>query len=318
MKKPPKISVIVPVYNEENYLDKCIQSILNQSFTDFELLLINDGSSDSSATICDGYTVKDNRVRVFHKENGGVSLARNLGLEHATGEWITFVDGDDYISEKYFNPILDYNNQDFILLSREKFRNGQTTSSVNFEPQRMNFESFIKKYKIHPYYSLIAGKIYKNSIIKSKGIFFEPNMKYGEDTIFNIQYLFHCENIAVTNRSIYFYRDVEGSLSKDLYNYKKMKTLYTLTNKELKNFSKEYRDTNIKYSLHLLLKALYSDKTIDALARRKKLKELMASEYDSIQILFGRGRIRHFFRIAKALGVYNLLDIVLLKKLGDN
>ena len=93
----PLISVIVPVYNTEKYLHRCIDSILNQTFTDFELLLINDGSTDSSSAICDEYAEKDCRVRVFHKPNGGVSSARNLGLEKAQGEWITFCDSDDRV-----------------------------------------------------------------------------------------------------------------------------------------------------------------------------------------------------------------------------
>ena len=96
----PKISVIVPVYNTEKYLHRCIDSILDQTFTDFELLLIDDGSTDSSGTICDEYAAKDSRVRVFHKENGGVSSARNMGLDNAYGEWITFVDSDDYLIDQ--------------------------------------------------------------------------------------------------------------------------------------------------------------------------------------------------------------------------
>ena len=97
----PKISVIIPVYNTEKFLHRCIDSILTQTYTDFELLLIDDGSKDSSGSICDEYAEKDSRVRVFHKENGGVSSARNLGLDNAWGEWITFVDSDDYIEENF-------------------------------------------------------------------------------------------------------------------------------------------------------------------------------------------------------------------------
>lgn len=91
------ISIIVPVYNTEKYLDKCIQSVLAQTYTNWELLLIDDGSTDSSGIICDKYAAEDNRIRVFHKENGGVSSARNLGLDNAKGEWISFVDADDWI-----------------------------------------------------------------------------------------------------------------------------------------------------------------------------------------------------------------------------
>ncbi len=91
----PLISIIVPVYNAEKTLNRCVDSILQQTFTDWELLLINDGSKDLSGEICDQYGAKDKRIRVFHKENGGVSSARNVGLDNAKGEWITFVDSDD-------------------------------------------------------------------------------------------------------------------------------------------------------------------------------------------------------------------------------
>ena len=99
----PKISVIVPVYNVQKYLSRCIDSILAQTFTDFELLLINDGSKDNSGKMCDEYAKKDTRIHVFHKENGGVSSARNLGLENVQGEWITFIDSDDYLNINFLS-----------------------------------------------------------------------------------------------------------------------------------------------------------------------------------------------------------------------
>ena len=100
------ISIIVPVYNAEKYLHRCVDSILAQTFTDFELLLINDGSKDNSGKICDEYAAKDPRVRVFHKENGGVSSARNMGLDNAKGEWVTFVDSDDWLVHNIYEKML--------------------------------------------------------------------------------------------------------------------------------------------------------------------------------------------------------------------
>ena len=102
----PKVSIIVPVYNTEEYLSECIESILDQSFTDFELLLINDGSIDKSGKICDEYAKKDSRIVVIHKENGGVSSARNKGIEIAQGEWISFIDADDWITPLYLSDLI--------------------------------------------------------------------------------------------------------------------------------------------------------------------------------------------------------------------
>lgn len=108
------ISVIIPIYNTEKYLHRCIESVLNQSYKNFELLLINDGSKDRSGDICDEYAKKDNRIKVFHKINGRVSSARNLGLDNAKGDYICFIDADDYVGERYLEIHLPDNNEDFI------------------------------------------------------------------------------------------------------------------------------------------------------------------------------------------------------------
>ena len=110
----PKISVIIPVYNAGKTLHRCVDSILVQTFSDFEVLLIDDGCKDNSGNICDEYAKKDSRVKVVHKDNGGVSSARNVGLNKAKGEWITFIDADDYIASDFFS-VIDNNDCDFII-----------------------------------------------------------------------------------------------------------------------------------------------------------------------------------------------------------
>ena len=105
----PKISIIVPVYNVEKYLEKCVRSILAQTFTDFELILVDDGSPDSSGAMCDQFAEQDQRVKVIHKENGGLSDARNAGIEIATGEYLGFVDSDDYIADDMYETLYNQN-----------------------------------------------------------------------------------------------------------------------------------------------------------------------------------------------------------------
>ena len=100
------ISVIVPIYNVEKYINRCIDSIIEQTYTNLEIILVDDGSTDNSGSICDEYAKKDNRIKVIHKENGGVSSARNVGLDTAIGQYITFVDSDDYIEKKYCEILL--------------------------------------------------------------------------------------------------------------------------------------------------------------------------------------------------------------------
>ena len=104
----PKLSVIVPIYNVEQYIHKCVDSILNQNFKDFELILVDDGSPDSCGKICDEYAQKDERVKVIHKVNGGLSDARNFGLEKAKGEYVSFIDSDDWVDENIYSESLKY------------------------------------------------------------------------------------------------------------------------------------------------------------------------------------------------------------------
>src|SRR4051812_34034895 len=103
----PKISIIVPVFNVEKYIHDCLESILNQSFIDFELILVNDGSSDRSGVICDEYSKKDNRITVIHKENGGQSTARNRGIDLAKGDYIGFIDSDDWIDHDMYKVLYE-------------------------------------------------------------------------------------------------------------------------------------------------------------------------------------------------------------------
>lgn len=107
----PLISIVIPVYNAERYINKCIDSVLSQSYANWELLLIDDGSSDDSGRICDGYSKKDDRIRTFHKRNGGVGSARNVGIEQASGDFITFIDSDDWISSQYIADFVRCNPQ---------------------------------------------------------------------------------------------------------------------------------------------------------------------------------------------------------------
>ena len=111
----PAISIIIPVYNAENYLRRCIESVLSQSFTDFELILMDDGSKDKSPQICDEYASQDTRVQVIHKANGGVSAARNDGLDIAKGEYVTFIDSDDWVEREYLQSLYDKRSLDFVI-----------------------------------------------------------------------------------------------------------------------------------------------------------------------------------------------------------
>ena len=202
----PKISVIVPVYKAEKYLHRCVDSILSQTFTDFELILVNDGSPDNSGAICDEYAQKDNRVRVFHKENGGVSSARNLGLDNAEGEWITFVDSDDYIEQEYLN-IPTSTEDDLLIQNYELFSN--VSHVETFEKSTIKsaeMQDFINKNLHKEILRLILSKFFKTEIIKNNNITFDNEIKIGEDSIFIQEYLFYTKSVKYVATAKYMYR----------------------------------------------------------------------------------------------------------------
>lgn len=211
----PKISVIVPVYNVENLLPRCIDSILSQSFTDFELLLIDDGSPDNCGKICDEYAEKDSRVRVFHKPNGGVSSARNLGLDNAQGEWITFIDSDDYI-EQGFLAIPKELSAD-LLINNYKVVFGDKISPICFESKDINnlqLTHFISKNLVKQVFRVPWAKFFRRSIIYKNKISFIKGVKIGEDSLFMLEYLHYTQSIKFISLASYVYIKEPGIMKK--------------------------------------------------------------------------------------------------------
>lgn len=196
------ISVIVPVYNAEKTLRRCVDSILSQEFHDFELLLIDDGSKDESPAICDEYARRDERVKVFHKQNGGVSTARNLGLDNSKGEWIAFVDADDEVSDDYLQDITEH-SEDIIIKGYKKIFGKTTTEFLSAQDILSDsFPSFVSLYITS---SLLRGPVYKfykkNKIADLR---FLPDMKIGEDAWFVFYYLARCKTFFLSNQGVYF------------------------------------------------------------------------------------------------------------------
>ena len=196
------ISVIVPVYNAEKTLRRCVDSILSQEFQDFELLLIDDGSKDESPAICDEYAKKDIRVRVFHKKNGGVSSARNLCLDYANGDWITFIDADDEVSNGYLSDISRHSED--VIIKGYKKRFGKTIIE-SLSTQDIITNSFLDFVSSYITSSLLRGpvyKFYKKNILNN--LRFLTDMKIGEDAWFVFNYLARCKTFALSNQGTYF------------------------------------------------------------------------------------------------------------------
>lgn len=201
----PKISVIVPVYNTEKWLRRCVDSILSQTSTDLELLLIDDGSTDGSGAICDEYAGLDSRVRTFHKLNGGVSSARNLGLDNARGEWICFVDSDDEIDN--FQGLLTADwNADMLLFSL-KIIHSDGSSCMEIPRLALGLpqtrKNYIKYYLHFHIFNSVCAKLVRKNVLK--GLRFDDAIRFGEDALFNLQLLGEVKNISLCDNVEYRY-----------------------------------------------------------------------------------------------------------------
>lgn len=216
VKNSPKLSVIIPVYNVEKDLPRCVDSILNQSFPDFEILLVNDGSHDKSGEICDVYSHKDCRVRVFHKKNEGPARARNLALENVRGEWVTFIDSDDYIdSDGFAAMIAATDNVDMVISGKiieGKFKTEEKMKDVlcftSSCPSELYLQCEIAKSRDY-----IWNRFYKCSIIKEHHLKFE-DLKVGEDTIFNIDFHKYIHSVRIIPKAYYHYVQNSTSISR--------------------------------------------------------------------------------------------------------
>lgn len=222
----PEISVIVPVYNAEKYLYRCIDSILEQTFTNFELLLVDDGSSDNSGIICDEYACKDSRIRVFHKENGGVSSARNIGLDYARGNWIAFVDSDDYVYPSFLATYMDLCNNgvdlcilgvvpDYSLSVEYKI----TKASIDYIG---DLQSALFLFADCQMFGALWNKLLKKSIIEEYQLRLNEEYKYREDEEFLLRYMLHVKKIASTIKEEYVY------IVPSLYKYNNINNLHTI------------------------------------------------------------------------------------------
>lgn len=219
----PKISVIVPVYNVEKYLPQCLDSILAQTFTDFELILVNDGSKDRSGNICDEYAQKDSRIVVIHKENGGASSARNSGLDIAKGEWISFIDSDDYVTPNYLSDLISEaqaNCASLVIQGHIYQKKGSETSATltiskvfqlpeqaDLIWQNLNVFKYCGPY----------GKIFSNKTIKAHNVRYSQGMIIAEDYDFLLKYIKHCNRIYLSQTVNYVYCGHDGSTCTKIY-----------------------------------------------------------------------------------------------------
>lgn len=216
-----KISIVIPVFNASQYIAETVESVISQTYTNWELILVNDGSLDDSGIICDRLSEKDERIRVFHQENSGVSTARNKGIELAKGEWIVFIDSDDYVDRNMLEVMLSNSkNMDLVVCPLKEFPTGKVKlweekTYSGLADTQADFKGLYSA----GFYNSPCGKMYRCNLIKD---LFPKDVSLGEDLLFNLSYMKNCGSIKAIESPMYFYRVlVVDSLTK--------KTRYDIT-----------------------------------------------------------------------------------------
>lgn len=275
-----KYSVIIPIYNREKSIKKCIDSILRQSEKDFELILVDDGSTDNSLKICKDFEKTDNRIIVIHKENGGVSSARNAGIDVARGKYVVFVDSDDYVDNNYLE-ILSSKDADLVI-SGVIFENTQNKIDLLNDFTLLDEMLIIDFFS--QYYALPCwGKKYDRNIIKKNNLRFDTSICYGEDALFCAQYINKCKTMSYIRAFTYHYCDsFSTSLSKiggcdfiKQYNLVQQGIYYTFAEKpKVKEFlNKKY----LWYAENTFKKIAKSD--LNYTEKIKRINLILKSDY---------------------------------------
>lgn len=208
-----EVSIIVPIYNRESTLEECVNSIISQDFVDFELLLVDDGSTDNSLDICKRYEKKDKRIKVYSKDNGGPASARNYGIRKATGKFLAFVDSDDYIPKEYItymiSSINEYGNTVQPVSYIQQFNENELIKLPikQKEVKQIAGNEFLKLYNDNLLNSTV-NKLYDNEVVQKNNILFHEDLWLGEDLLFNIDYLRRGDisRFVILNHNIYYYR----------------------------------------------------------------------------------------------------------------
>lgn len=257
MNKTPKISVIVPVYNVENYLCRCVDSIINQTFTDFEVLLIDDGSPDRSGEICDEYAQKDSRVKAFHKKNGGVSSARNLGISKANGKYIVFVDPDDLILPNTLGVLVLRSEEscaDIVYGRAYKFSTSDYSDLKEIFPYPLsdlqNIHNGIDLYTQNVgIRGAVWGNVFKADFLRKNKLFFIESIANGEDSFFMANCYICNPVVLFLDIDYYLFYQREGSAT---HSWNENRLIACVNN--LSYFINEINDTKediYKYMLNL-------------------------------------------------------------------
>ena len=216
----PTVSIIVPVYNAEKTIGRCVDSILGQQYTDFELLLVDDGSRDGSGAICDSYALADSRVQVIHKENTGVSDTRNIGISRARGVYLQFLDSDDWITPDATKLLVETardHDCDLVISDFYRVVGERVSRKGDIDEDRVltreEYAAHMMEQPADFYYGVLWNKLYRRDIVESHRLRMDPELSWCEDFMFNLEYIRHAQRFYALQVPIYYYVKTKGSLA---------------------------------------------------------------------------------------------------------
>lgn len=306
----PTLSIIIPVYNVEPYLDECIRSVSRQSFHDIEIICVDDGSTDRSPIILDQWSQSDNRIKVIHKTNSGVSSSRNVGLRSAKGRYVTFVDADDYVRDDIYlvsQKLIDNNNLDILIFAFESIPNNYIVKTGFPINQVLSYHQlFSSNSRIQSRNALCYNWrfVFRADILKDNSIFFDESISIGEDMVFNIEAICHAKRIMAIDDALYFYRrnNPNSAMSKG---YKpgledSLHRMYQHKLRQLKDYQLDIHNSyvndlaiyTVSVYLKMLLDNLYSLKS--GKCHSNEIKRILSLPY-----------IRYAYRIIGNKNVYS-------------
>ncbi len=307
-----KFSIIIPVYQAEKYLEKCVNSVLSQTFTDFQLILVDDGSSDSSPEMCDRFKADDSRVTVIHQKNSGVSSARNKALEQVNSEYVIFIDSDDWIDENWLERIngladekadmiafdyYEYHSEDFRKryfdfsgCTRFTKESGNYRSSVKFIQNSILCPEKARMYDSSYSMGVPWGKAYRTEIIRKNRLLFDTDLVLNEDVIFNIEFMCRCRCIVYVPEAYYHYRIFnESSMRKnDADSERALKSRFKVIDR-MEKMEIDYKDLTgelICRETDLLVQCMGYCFSGDNNGRavKKKLRHILLSKHSSLRV----------------------------------
>ena len=323
----PLFSVIVPVYNAELTIDRCIKSILEQSTDDFEFILVDDGSEDASLSICEKYSRQDPRIIVYSQRNSGVSSARNKGIELSSGDYLVFVDSDDYIEINYLRNFITDNMPDMIIGGYKlDDADGNELNIISYATESLTAKKdkyALYKSFIEGKFNTVWGKAFKRVFLSDGDVFFNDEIDMGEDTLFVVKFLKRTSSIMIIDNSAYHYvNQTKGSITSKITEtvlIDKLEAAYTMIFQELSDiFNKECAKKGVSMRLGQIYKSIFNTSVAQYVDKKNVIKHLYKQTWfrnslDYVDKLYGDENYK--YRAILKTKNYIILDLYVKYKM---